>query len=149
MRALPGLAVVIWSASALAQTAATPVVHPLYAEMPGSTLNPEAKRLFSAAAARYGLGPVEVMDIPAPPAPRAAELLKVGAAAAEKLKFAEAETALDAAVAEVMKSGGAGLSPAALSELFLQQAIAAQKANWLDLDGPVTEITPPKAREAD
>jgi hypothetical protein len=51
-------------------------------------------------------------------------------------------------VAEVMKSGGAGLSAASLSELFLQQAIAAQKANWLDLDGPVTELTPPKAREA-
>jgi hypothetical protein len=148
MRApLLGLAMVIWSASALAQPA-SPTVHPLYAEMPGSTRNAEAKALFSAAVARRGQGPVEVMDIPAPPAPRAAELLKSGAALAEKLKFAEAETALDAAVAEVMAGGGEGLSPATLSELFLQQAIAAQKANWKELEGPVTELAPAKARQA-
>jgi hypothetical protein len=148
MRAILGVLVVISAAPALAQSVATPAVHPLYAEMPGSTMNPEAKRLFSAAAGRYGLGPVEVMDIAAPPAPRAPELLKVAAAANEKLKFAEAEAALDAAVAEVMTSGGAGMSAASLSELFLQQAIAAQKANWLELESPVTELAPAKAREA-
>jgi len=145
---LAGLAVVISSAPALAQTVAAPTVHPLYAEMPGSTRNAEAKALFSAAVARRGLGPVEVMDIAAPPAPRAPELVKVAAAATEKLKWAEAQAAVDAAVAEVMGGGGAGMSAASLSELFLQQAIAAQKANWNDLEGPVTEIAPAKAREA-
>src|SRR5437773_7638221 len=89
----------------LAQTPAAPAVnatvHPLYAAMPGSTRNEEARKMFAEATARYGMGPVQVMDIPAAPAPRAPELLKTAMAAAEKLKFAEAESALDAAVAEV------------------------------------------------
>ena len=34
--------------------------------------------LFTAAAARYKLRPVEVVDIPAPPAPRAPDLLNIG-----------------------------------------------------------------------
>src|SRR5687768_11770884 len=148
MRAMLGLAVVICSTPALAQTVALPVVHPLYADMPGSTRNGEARALFSAAVGRHGVGPVEVMAIAAPPAPRAPELLKAAAAATEKLKWAEAETALEAAVAEVMSGGGAGMSTASLSELFIHQAISAQKANWNDLEAPLKEITPPKAREA-
>jgi hypothetical protein len=127
---------------------AGPAVYPVYAEMPGSMRNAEARKMFSAATARYGLGPVQVMDIAGAPAPRAPELLKTGMAAAEKLKFAEAESALDAAVAEVMSGGGAGMSAGGLADLFLYQAIAAQKATWKELEGAVTEIAPPKAREA-
>jgi hypothetical protein len=135
------------AAPVLAQPAG-PTVYPMYADLPGSTRNGEARKMFGEAVARYGLGPVEVMDIPAPPVPRALELLTGAKPATEKLKFVEAEAALDQAVAEVMGSGGDGLSAATLSDLFLFQAIAAQRANWKELEGPVTEIVPAKAREA-
>jgi hypothetical protein len=148
MRALVlSLLLVIPAAPALAQAPA-PTVHPIYAETPGSGRNQQAHRQFSEAAARYRLGPVEVIDIPGPPAPRAPALLESARPLTEKLKFAEAEAALDAAVAEVIATGGQGMSPAALSDLFLFQAIAAQKANWNELEAPLTEIAPPKAREA-
>jgi hypothetical protein len=123
-------------------------VHPIYAPLPESVHNDAANRLFTQTVARYGLGPVEVVDIPRPPPPRAPELLRTGKAAAEKLRFDEAATALDAAVTEVLATGGDGLEAKDLPELFIQQAIAAQKATWRDLTGPVTEITPAKAREA-
>ena len=145
MRAL-AIVLVIAAAPALAQQAG-PLVHPLYADLPGSTRNAEAKRAFAEAVARYRLGPVEGMDMPGPPAPRAPELLRVGAAAVEKRKFAEAEAALEPAVAEVLSSGGDGLSTAELSELFLLQAITRQKAGWNDLDTPPTTIEPAGARE--
>jgi len=148
MRALTTIAVVIAAAPALAQAPAGPTVHPLYAEMPGSTRNVEARRTFSETVARYHLGPVEGMDIPGPPAPRAPELLKIAAIASEKRKFDEAEQALEPAVAEVMSGGGEGMSPGALSDLFLFQAITAQKAGWNELEAPVSEIAPPRAREA-
>jgi hypothetical protein len=104
--------------------------------------------MFSEAVARHRLGPVEGMDIPAPPGPRAPELLKTAATATEKRKWDEAEKALSPAVAEVTSSGGDGMSPAALSELFLLQAITVQKAGWNDLEAPVTEIAPAAAKEA-
>jgi hypothetical protein len=148
MRALPTIVLVIAAAPALAQSTAGPTVHPLYAELPGSTRNAEAKRLFSETVARYRLGPVEGMDIPGPPAPRAPELLKVAAMASEKRKFDEATQALEPAIAEVMASGGDGMSPGALSDLFLFQGITAQKAGWNELEAPLTEIAPPRAREA-
>lgn len=146
MRALLGIAVVIAAAPVLAQPAG-PTVHPVYAELPGSTRNAEAKRAFSEAVARYRLGPVETIDIAAPPAPRAPELLKLALVAVEKRKFPDAEASLGPAVAEVMASGGDGLSSAQLSELFLCQAITAQKAGWNELDTPPTEIAPPASRE--
>jgi hypothetical protein len=123
-------------------------VYPVYAEMPGSNRNEPARKLFAGAATHEGLGPVETIGIAAPPAARAPELLKTGMAAAEKLKFAEAESALDAAVAEVLSGGGSGLSQAELANLFLYQAIAAQRATWRELEAPPTEIAPPKAKEA-
>jgi hypothetical protein len=134
--------------SARADERAAPVIHPIYAHLPGSGHNDEAHRLFSEAAARYRLGPVEVMDIPGPAAPRAPELLKSGTAALLKIRFAEAEPALDAAVAEVTSSGGAGLGRPALADLFVAHAMAAQKATWKELGGPLAAIEPAKAREA-
>jgi hypothetical protein len=116
--------------------------------MPGSTRNVEARRTFSETVARYHLGPVEGMDIPGPPAPRAPELLKIAAAASDKRKFDEAAQALEPAIAEVMSGGGDGMSPGALSDLFLFQAITAQKAGWNELEAPVTEIAPAAAKEA-
>jgi hypothetical protein len=123
-------------------------LYPIYAHMPGSMQNDEAQRLFSEVARRYHLGPVEVMDIPAPPEPRAPALLAAARPLLEKVSFTEAETGLDQAVAEVIAGGAVGLSTAQLSDLFLYQAIAAQRATWKKLAGPVTQIENAKAREA-
>lgn len=140
---------VMAAAPALAQAPApAPLVHPIYAETPGSGRNKQAHAQFSEAVGRYRLGPVEVMDIPAPPAPRAPELLRAAMPLTEKLKFAEAEAMLDAAVAEVTSTGGAGMTRATLSDLYLFQAIAAQKANWNEPETPPVELAPPKAKEA-
>jgi hypothetical protein len=112
---------------------------------------PETARahpLFSAAGARRQLGPVEVMDIPGPPAPRAKALLETGRAAVEAKKWVEAEAALAAAANEVMVTGGASLDAAGLADLFLYLAMALQKADWKDPPSPFTEITPPAAKEA-
>ncbi len=136
------------SGLAAAQDRPAALIHPIYGSLPGSAHDDRAAKLFAQTVGRYRLGPVETMDLPRPPAPQAASLLRVGMAALEKLKFAEAETALDAAVAEVTKTGGAGLESAELADLFLHQAIAAQHADWKELAAPVTQITPPKAREA-
>jgi hypothetical protein len=123
-------------------------IHPIFSAVPGLPGADDAHRLFSAAVARYKLGPVEVMDVPGAPAPRAPELLRKGRAAVEGKRFAEAETSLDNAVAEVMTTGAAGLTTAELADLFLLQAMAAQQADWRDLPGPLTEITPNKAKQA-
>src|SRR3954452_4202021 len=94
-------------------------LYPIYAHLPGSMHNDEAQRLFSEAARRYRLGPVEVMDIPAPPAPRAAEVLAQVRPLLERVSFDEAGKAVDQAVAEVTATGAAGLQPAQLVDLFV------------------------------
>ena len=83
-------------------------IHPIFgaSDVPQSDV---AHRAFSAAVERHHMGPVEVMDIPGPPDPRAKSLLATGRAAVEGKRFAEAETALRAAANEVQASGGAGL----------------------------------------
>jgi hypothetical protein len=134
------------SGSALAQEAAKPAIHPIYAAVPGSGHNERAQRLFSETVARYRLGPVQVMDIPGPPAPRAPQLVIEGKSALEKLKLAEAETVLDAAVTDVLGSGGDGLKTDGLSDLFLLHGWAAHKATWKEASGKPN--VPPKAMEA-
>jgi hypothetical protein len=121
---------------------------PIYAHLPGSMHNDEAQRLFTDVTRRYRLGPVEVMDIPAPPPPHAAEALAAARPLLEKVGFDEAGKLLDQAVAEVTSSGGQGLTPAQLVDLFVYQAMAAQRATWKPLAGPVTEIESAKARQA-
>jgi hypothetical protein len=129
-----------------APTGAT--MHPIFAAVPDAPRADEAHKLFAGAVAQYKLGPVEVIDAPGPPAPRAAELLRTGREAVEKKRFADALTALNAAAAEAIATGGAGLEPAQLAEVFLYQGMAIQKADWKDLKHPLTEIAPPTAKEA-
>lgn len=100
------------------------------------------------AARRYGLGPVEVMDVPGPPPARAAALLKVGRAAVEQKRFDEAEAVLDEAAAEASARGAAGITTAELADIFLYLGMAAQKADWKDPPQPLTAITPLKARQS-
>ncbi len=127
---------------------AVTTLHPIFAAMPDLPQGDEAHKRFVGAAQRYGLGPVEVMDVPGPPLPRAPDLLRVGRTAVEQRRFDEAEKALDEAVADANASGGAGLTTSELADLFLYLGMAAQKADWKELPAPLKEITPPKARQS-
>jgi hypothetical protein len=149
-RIVLALVVACWASAPLRadEPAARQTLYPIYAHMPGSMHNDEAQRLFAAVGRRYRLGPVEVMDIPAPAVPRAPALLAAARPLVEKLKFAEAQAMLAEAVAEVIATGGAGLESAALADLFLTQAMAAQGATWKALSGPLTQIDNVEAREA-
>jgi hypothetical protein len=107
-----------------------PLVHPLFVHLPDAAENDAARTAFTAAATRYGLHPVEVIDIPAPPEPRAPDLLKIAVINTMKLAFTDALRDLDAAVAEVTASGGRGLSTDDLATLYLTRAIATAQVNW-------------------
>jgi len=111
-RLVPALLALAALASARAARADEPVptVHPLYVHLPDAPEEDTLQRTFTAAAARYKLRPVEVVDVPAPPAPHAPELLKSGVLNAQKIAFGEALRDLDAARAEVATTGRAGLS---------------------------------------
>ena len=107
-----------------------PIVHPVYVHLPDAPEEDVLRRAFTAAAARYKLRPVEVVDIPTPPAPRAPDLLKIGIINTQKIAFGEALRDLDAAAAEVAATGGAGLSTDELADLYLNRAIATARADW-------------------
>jgi hypothetical protein len=141
-------AVALWAGAAAAQPAPVTTLHPIFAALPDLPQGDDAHRRFVSAAQRYRLGPVEVMDVPGVPPPRAPALLKVGRAAVEAKKFAEAEAALDEAAADASARGAGGLSPDELADVHLYLGMAVQKADWKDLPGPLTAITPPKARQA-
>jgi len=142
------LALLAYAPVGRAAPTAAPTIHPIFAAVPEVPRADEAQRLFAGAVAQYKLGPVEVLDAPGPPAPRALELFQAGREHWEKKRFAEAQAALDGAVAEVVSSGAAGLDTAQLTDLFLYQGMAAQKADWKDVPKPLTEITPALAKQA-
>src|SRR6185312_10396886 len=107
-----------------------PLVHPIFAHLPDAPENDTARERFTAAATRYKLRPVEVVDVQAPPEPRAPTEARMGILNAQKLAFGEALHDLDAAAAEVTTSGGAGLDATALSDLYLYRAMATARADW-------------------
>jgi hypothetical protein len=116
------------------------IVHPIYAQMPNAPLNDVAQRALARAASRYRLRPVEVVDIEPPPPPDTGATIKAGVQAVQKLSFDEARQQLDAAVEQVVKSGGAGLATPVLSDLFLARAMAIARADWKP-DRSVDEAT--------
>ena len=71
-----------------------------------------------------GIGLVDLAR-PAPPAPRARELLAAGIEAYHGFRYAQALASLEAAVAEVEASGAAGLERRELADLFLYRALSA------------------------
>src|SRR3954469_13716572 len=141
----PRLALVVLAAAALPSARAhaddaLPLVHPLYVHLPDAPEDDALRRAFTAAAGRYRLHPVEVVDVPAPPAPRAPEWLRAGVLDTQKIAFGEALHDLDAAAAEVSTTGGAGLSTDELADLYLNRAIATAHADWnATADAPPTE----------
>jgi hypothetical protein len=147
------LGLIALSAGAVQAAPPTPVtpavttIHPIFAasDVPQSDV---AHKAFSTAVARHQMGPVEVMDIPGPPEPRAKGLLATGRTAVEAKRFGDAEVALHAAANEIKATGGAGLDATQLAEVFLYLGMALQQADWKDPPAPVTEITPAAAKEA-
>ena len=135
-RLAPSFGFVFWAAASLLAARAAradeplPIVHPLWVHLPDAPEDDALRRVFTAAAARYKLRPVEVVDIPAPAAPRAPDLLKSGILNTTKIAFGEALHDLDAAAAEAATTGGAGLSTDDLSDLYLHRAIATAHADW-------------------
>jgi len=117
-------------ASVTARADEAPLVHPIYAHLPDAPENDSARQLFTAAATRYNLRPVEVVDVPAPAAPRAPDNVRIGILNTQKLAFSEAQHDLDAAAAEVATTGGAGLTAAELDDLYLFRAMATARADW-------------------
>ncbi len=107
-----------------------PLVHPIYAKLPDLAEDEFTRRAFTAATARYKLAPLEIIDVPAPPAPKAPALVKSAIAKTLKLSFDDALPDFDAALAELETSGGAGLSTGELGDLFLFRGMAVARADW-------------------
>lgn len=107
-----------------------PLVHPIYAKLPDLAEDDFTRRAFSAAATRYKLFPLEVIDVPAPPEPKAPALATAGIAKTLKLAFDDALPDLDGAIAELETSGGAGFTTAELGDLFLFRGMAVARADW-------------------
>jgi hypothetical protein len=106
------------------------IVHPIYAHMPDAPQNDTALREVSEAAGHYKLRMVEVVDIDAPPAPKTTAELKAGAQLVTKLSFTEAQKQLDLAASDAANSGGAGLSPSEMADIYLYRAMAIARADW-------------------
>jgi hypothetical protein len=126
---------------------ALPLVHPIYAQLPDLPENEVTKRAFAAAATRYKLSPLEVIDVPAAPPPKAPAALKEAIAKTLKVAFDEALPALEAVATEVEATGGGGLSTAELSDLYLYRAMATARADWNATAAPEAEpVNPGRAR---
>jgi hypothetical protein len=124
-----------------------PLVHPIYAKLPELAEDDFTRRAFTAAASRYKLFPLEVIDVPAAPAPKAPALLKAAAAKTLKLAFDEALPDLDAAIAELDASGGAGLSTSDLADVFFYRAWCVARADWKSPAGTeAASITPARTQ---
>jgi hypothetical protein len=107
-----------------------PLVHTIFAQPADAPDESTGRAAFAAAAEHYRLTPVELVDVPLPPAPRAGDGAHTGELNAQKLAFGEALRDLDAAANEVAATGGAGLSTEELSTLYLYRGMATARADW-------------------
>lgn len=138
--ALVSLTLLCGAAAARAQSGEAPLVHPIYVHLPDAPEHDAVRRAFTEAAERYKLRPVEVVDVPAPPPPRAPDLLKLGILHAQALSFDEAQRELDSAANEVTRTGGDSLTTADLARLYLHRAMVTARADWkADPKAPPTE----------
>ncbi|MEO8212502.1 MAG: hypothetical protein ABI560_04890 [Myxococcales bacterium] len=107
-----------------------PLVHPIYAHLQDAPQNDLAVQRFSAATRRFGLGPVEVVDVEGDRLPPTADRLRMGMELTRRLDFTGAMAALEEAVAQVATTGGAGVDAAALSDLFVYRAWAGARLDF-------------------
>jgi hypothetical protein len=105
-------------------------VHPNYSKLPDLAEDDFTRRAFAAATARYKLAPLEIIDVPAAPAPRAPMLLKSAVTKALRLAFDEALADLEGVIAELDATGGAGLTRNELADVFLYRGMAVARADW-------------------
>ena len=127
--ALAACLALISTAAARAENAA-PLVHPIFAHLPDAPEDDRARQDFTTAAGHYNLRPVEIVDVPAPPAPHGPDEARLGILNAQKMAFTEAKKDLDAAASEAASTGGAGFSTADLVDLYLHRAMATARADW-------------------
>ncbi|MES1208967.1 MAG: hypothetical protein ABUS79_23765, partial [Pseudomonadota bacterium] len=97
---------VLSAAPAVRAEGERPTVHPIYVHLRDAPQNDLALKRFTTSVQRFGLGPVEVVDIEEAPAPKVAEKLRAGMDLTRKLEFGPAQTLLDDAAAEVAATGG-------------------------------------------
>jgi hypothetical protein len=117
-------------APALAADAPPSIVQPIYAQMPEAPQNDVAQNAMARASVRYKLLPVEVVDIEMPPPPALGAGVKAGVDLVKKLAFDDARKQLDPVADRVSQTGGAGLTPLELSDLYLARAMAIARADW-------------------
>jgi hypothetical protein len=71
-----------------------------------------------------------VVDIEIPPPPPLGAGVKTGVDLVKKLAFNDARKQLDPVAEKVSQTGGAGLNPIELSDLYLARAMAIARADW-------------------
>ncbi|HVZ74348.1 MAG TPA: hypothetical protein VHJ20_18335 [Polyangia bacterium] len=153
MKLAPTLLALTISAATLATSTwaraedAPSLVHPIYAQLPDLPENEVTRRAFAAAATRYKIAPLEVIDIEGAKPPTAPKTLKATIAKALKLSFSEALGDLDTDLAEISDLGGAGLTTAELSDVYLFHAMATARADWNAVVPPeMAAFNPARAR---
>ena len=107
-----------------------------------------AKIAFSAAAKKLGLGPVETVDLPSDPAPKAGKTLATAIARFKDLAFDEVRSQLLPVLQEAGETGAAGLSQEELCNAHLYLAMALDRADWRDLPADGAAAPSPEAWQA-
>ena len=107
------------------------LVHPIYAHLPDTPEENSAKRAFAAAALRYRLGPVEVVDVPGARRRRARPRWPGPASSTRRRSRSARRCAIwTRPPSEAVATGGAGFSTDELSDLYLFRAMATARADW-------------------
>lgn len=132
----------------VARAQAQAITHPIWATTPDSAANDAARAQFEAAVKKRGLGPLEIVAMPAGYATRTTSLFSEGMTALHASNFVLAAALLGEAATQALGNGGAGLSPKEFASLFFHQAVALQLASGTTYSEPFTAITPPEAKTA-
>jgi hypothetical protein len=123
LAALLGSLAWAWSGAALAR----PSVQPLFVRTPGAAGEPAARAALERETRRLGWKALMVVEVAAPPPPRAPAALRVGLAAVGELRFADALAQLDRAAEDAVVTGAAGLSTVELADIYLFRGIVRRK----------------------
>lgn len=132
----------------VARAQAQPITHPIWAGTPDASVNDAARAQFEAAAKKRGLGPVEIVAMPAAQTTPTTGLFGEGMTALRASNLVLAAALLGEAATQTLGNGGAGLSPKEFASLFFHQAMAIQLVSGTTYAEPFTAITPPEAKTA-
>jgi hypothetical protein len=140
---------VVAAASAVAARAqAQNTTHPLWAATASAPSDESARAQFDAAVRKRGLGAPEIVTL-APPQPgKIADLFEQGTAALHASNVVLASAILGEAAGQATATGGEGLTPRALANVFFYQAVALQAASGATLTEAMTNISPDEAKAA-